>query len=66
MRQTESILLKVGPPPPAKIFWIRACWNHKLMTRKEASTRFVKSILPFACTCQRVEGERNERAERKL
>ena len=41
-------------------------WNHKLMMRKKASTRFVKSMLPFACTWQRVEGEQNERAERKL
>ena len=29
IRQTdsESILLKVGPPSPGKIFWIRACYT---------------------------------------
>ena len=32
IRQTESILLKVGPPPPGKIFWIRACIPNKSNT----------------------------------
>ena len=34
IRQTESILLKFGPPPPEKISWIRACEHRQYICTK--------------------------------